>query len=287
MKTMRTTLLMAGLTVLFVLVGRAVGGNGGMVIAFLFAVITNVGAYWFSDKIAMAMSGAKQVEPEDAPELHRIVDEVAMYARLPKPRVYVVESPQPNAFATGRDPNHAAIAVTTGIMNLLDRRELTAVLAHELGHVKNRDVLVSTIAATFAGAITMLAHMAQWAMIFGGFGGRDDEEGSGMGSLVGGLLMIILAPIAAMLIQFAISRAREFGADETGAQIVGDPLALASALAKIDRGVQLVPREVNPATAHLYIMNPLHGGFSGLFSTHPPTEQRIARLEKMAGVRAR
>lgn len=276
---------MAALTVLFVLVGRFLGGDVGMVIALVFAVITNFSAYWFSDRIAMAMSGAREVSPEEAPELHRIVEEVAMYARLPKPRVYIIETPQPNAFATGRSPQHAAIAVTTGILNLLDRRELKAVLAHELGHVKNRDVLVSTIAATFAGAITMLANMAQWALFFGGFG-RDDEEGNNIGGLAVGLLMIILAPIAALLIQMAISRAREYGADATGAQIVGDPLALASALAKIDRGVQLVPREVNPATAHLYIMNPLHGGLAALFSTHPPTEERIRRLEQMAGVQA-
>lgn len=276
---------MAALTVLFVLVGRAVGGDSGMIIAFLFALVMNFGAYWFSDRIAMAMSGAREVSPEEAPELHRIVEEVAVYARLPKPRVYIIDTPQPNAFATGRSPRHAAIAVTTGIMNLLDRRELRAVLAHELGHVKNRDVLVSTIAATFAGAVTMLANMAQWALIFGGFG-RDDDEGEGIGGLVVGLLMIILAPIAAMVIQMAISRAREYGADATGAEVIGDPLALASALAKIDRGVQLVPRDVNPATAHLYIMNPLHGGmWASLFSTHPPTAERIRRLERMAGVR--
>ncbi|MBI4498759.1 MAG: zinc metalloprotease HtpX [Chloroflexi bacterium] len=283
-KTIKTTLLLASLTVLFVLVGRAIGGTGGMMIALFLAIAMNFGAYWFSDRMALAMSGAREVSEEDAPELHRMVEDIARAARLPKPRVHLIESWQPNAFATGRDPQHAAVAVTTGILRVLDYDELRGVLAHELGHVKNRDILVSSIAATIAGAVTMLANMAQWALIFGGFGRRSDEEGGGIADLLGSLLMIILAPIAAMLIQLAVSRAREYGADATGAEIIHNPLVLARALEKIERAAQAAPpMEVNPATAHLFLVNPLRGQtMARLFSTHPPIAERVRRLEEMA-----
>lgn len=280
--TLKTVALLAALTALFIFVGRLIGGNGGMVIAFVFAVIMNFGAYWFSDKIALSMSGAHEVSYQEAPELHRLVDQLAAYARLPKPRVYVIDNPSPNAFATGRDPAHAAVAVTSGILRILNTQELGAVLAHELGHVRNRDTLVMTIVATLAGAITMLAHLAQWTLMFGGLRG-DDDEGGGLGSLAGGLLMIFLAPIAAMIIQLAISRAREYGADSAGARITGQPLALASALEKLEAGVHRLPMAANPSTAHLYIVNPFAGGvIAGLFSTHPPIAERVARLREMA-----
>jgi heat shock protein HtpX len=282
-KTIKTTLLLASLTVLFVFVGRALGGNGGMMIALFMAVVMNFGAYWFSDKIALSMTGAKEVTEDEAPELFRMVAQVAQAAKLPMPRVYAIDSWQPNAFATGRNPEHAAIAVTSGIMRVLDREELMGVLAHELGHVKNRDILVSSIAATIAGAVTTLANIAQWSLIFGGFG-RNDEEGNGAGSMIGSLFMIILAPIAATLIQLAVSRAREYGADATGAEIMGNPLVLARALRKIEMAAQQVPpMEVNPAAAHLFLVNPLRGAaIARLFSTHPPIEERVRRLEDMA-----
>ncbi|MBI2911982.1 MAG: zinc metalloprotease HtpX [Chloroflexi bacterium] len=285
MNNVKTVVLLTALTVLLVLVGGALGGETGMMFALVLAFVMNMGSYWFSDKIALAMSGAHAVSEEEAPELHRIVEEVASQAGVPKPRVHIIESDSPNAFATGRDPGHAAVAVTTGIMSLLTRRELVGVLGHELGHVRNRDILISSVVATVAGAITMLAHMAQWAMLFGGFGRSDDDERGGVADLAFGLLMIIVAPIAAALIQLAVSRAREYQADTTGAEIVHDPLALASALEKLERGVQVVPAKANPATAHLYIVSPLTGGaIAGLFSTHPPVAQRVARLRHMAGV---
>ncbi len=280
--TLKTTVLLAALTGLFLLVGRVLGGNGGMVFAFGLALVMNVGSYWFSDRIALAMAGAREVSYEQAPELHRIVEELAAYAHLPKPRVYIVDTPTPNAFATGRDPEHSAVAVTTGIMNILNRDELAGVLAHELGHVKNRDTLISTVVATVAGAITMIATMARWAMIFGGFGRSRDDDGGGMGELAAAMLMLFLAPIAAMLIQLAISRAREYGADATGAKIHGNPLSLASALEKLEAANRVRPMEVNSVTAHLYIVNPLGGGFAGMFSTHPPIAERVERLRKMA-----
>jgi heat shock protein HtpX len=230
------------------------------------------------------MAGAHEVSPAEAPELHRIVEEIAFQSSMPKPRVYIVQTPSPNAFATGRDPQHAAIAVTTGIMGLLDRRELSGVLAHELAHVKNRDTLWSTVAATIAGAISMMAQMAQWAMIFGGFGRQSDEdEGPG---LLGGLVMIILAPIIATIIQLAVSRSREYEADATGARLSHDPLALASALEKLERGTMMRPMvEANPATSHLFIVNPFSGSnLAKLFSTHPPLEDRVRRLRQMAGM---
>ena len=281
--TLKTTLLLTSLTVLLVLIGQGVGGNGGMVLAFVMALVMNGGAYWFSDKIALKMSGAREVTAAEAPQLHGMVSELARRAEVPMPRVYLIDSEAPNAFATGRDPAHGAVAVTSGIMRLLDRDELAGVIAHELGHIKNRDTLISAIAATVAGAVTMIANMAQWAMIFGGFGGSDEEEEGGLGGMVGGLFMIILAPIAATLVQLAISRTREYGADAAGARIAGDPIALASALRKLESWSKQMPMAVNPTTAHMYIINPISGGaIAGLFSTHPPTQERIARLEQLA-----
>src|SRR5215468_3167256 len=218
--TLKTTILLATLTALFIAIGGVLGGNSGMLIAFIFAIVMNLGAYWFSGDIALRMAGAQEVTPEQAPELHQLVDELATYARLPKPRVAIIDSPAPNAFATGRDANHAVVAVTTGILGILSRDELAGVLAHELGHVRNHDILISSVAATIAGAITMLANMAQWALIFGGFGRSDDDDGV---NPFAALLMIIVAPIAATLVQLAISRSREYGADETGARIHGNP----------------------------------------------------------------
>jgi heat shock protein HtpX len=279
---LKTTILLAALTALFVVVGGALGGQSGMLLAFAFAIVMNLAAYWFSGDIALRMAGAQEVRPEQAPELHRLVEELATYARLPKPRVAIVESPSPNAFATGRDANHSVVAVTTGILGILTRDELAGVLAHELGHVRNRDILVSSIAATVAGAITMLAHMAQWSMILGGFGRSNDEEDSGFGGLLGSLLMIILAPIAATLIQLAITRSREYGADDMGAHIHGNPESLARALEKLELASSLRPLPVNPAAAHLFIVNPLKGiSFGGLFSTHPPIAERVRRLRQM------
>jgi heat shock protein HtpX len=279
MNTTKTVVLMVGLTVLLVLIGGAFGGRQGMIIAFMFASVMNIFSYWFSDKIVLRMYKAQEVSEADAPVLYGVTRDLALKMNMPMPKVYIIPSDAPNAFATGRNPNHAAVAATQGILRLLTREELMGVMAHELGHVRNRDILIGTIAATIAGAISMLAHMAQWAMFFGG-GRRDDDEGPG--GLIGGILMIILAPIAAALIQMAISRSREYEADATGARICGNPLALASALKKLHAGTQRVPMDANPATAHMFIVNPLRGGtFVNLFSTHPPMEERIARLEAM------
>jgi heat shock protein HtpX len=274
MNWMKTFLLMGALTALALLIGDYFGGRTGMVYAFGIAAVMNFGSYWFSDKIVLTMYGAREVTESDAPRLFGVVRELAASANLPMPRVYIIPADQPNAFATGRDPNHAAVAVTEGIMRILNEEELQGVLAHELTHVKNRDVLIGTIAATIAGAIMMLSRMAFF------FGGRsDDEEG---GNPIAGLIALIVAPIAAMLIQMAISRGREFGADEGGAQISGKPYALANALRKLERGAEAIPMDANPATAHMFIMNPFSaGGLAGLFSTHPPTAERIARLERM------
>jgi heat shock protein HtpX len=261
--------------------GWAFGGTAGIIIAFGISLAMNAGSYWFSDRLALAMAGAHQVAENDEPDLHRMVQEVADMARLPKPKVYVVQNDSPNAFATGRNPKHAAVAVTTGIRRILDREELKAVLAHEMGHVRNRDILVSAIVATIAGAVMFLASIARWGLLFGF--GRRDNNGGGAIALVLWLVIIILAPIAALLIRMAISRAREYGADETGAEISGRPMALASALRKLQMGAQMRPMQVNESTAHLFIVNPLRSDFVGsLFSTHPPVEDRIARLEKMA-----
>jgi heat shock protein HtpX len=283
--TLKTTVLLAALTAVLVLIGDVLGGTNGMVLFLGIAIVMNLGSYWFSGDIALRMANAREVSPEEAPQLYQIVGEVAQEARLPMPRVAVIDSPSPNAFATGRDANHAVVAVTTGILGILSRRELQGVLAHELGHVRNHDILISSVAATIAGAITLLAHAAQWAMIFGGyggrggFGGRDNEDYNPLAAL----LMIILAPLAAMLIQLAISRSREYGADDTGAHIIHDPEALASALEKLELATSVRPLQVNPAVAHMFIVNPLKGvNFSGLFSTHPPLEERVRRLRSMS-----
>ena len=277
----KTAVLLAALTSLVVLIGQAIGGQQGMLIAFILAVAMNFGSYWFSDRIVLAMYRAQPIEEAQAPDLYRIVRRLTTRASIPMPRVYLIPGDTPNAFATGRSPQHAAVAVTEGIMRMLDDEELEGVLAHELSHVKNRDTLTMTIAATLAGVITYLAHMAQWAAIFGG-GRRDDEEGSG-GGVFGALLMAILAPIAAMLIQLAISRAREFQADASGAQLAGRPWGLAKALEKLEMASRMAPMDATPATAHLFIVNPLRGeGLATLFSTHPPIQERIARLRAMA-----
>jgi heat shock protein HtpX len=250
-----------------------------MMLAFLFAIVMNFGSYWFSDKIVLRMYKAREITQADEPQLHGLVADLAQRAGLPMPRVYLIPDAQPNAFATGRNPEHAAVAMTEGIVRTLSTDELRGVLGHELAHVKHRDILVGTIAATMAGAISMLANMAQMAMIFGGGRGSDREEG---GSPLGGLVVMIVAPIAAMLIQMAISRSREFLADEGGAQISGNPISLANALRKISARVEQIPMNASPSTAHMFIVNPLTGGgLMKLFSTHPPMEERIARLEAM------
>lgn len=278
MNTLRTGLLMAGLTGLFVMIGFLVGGPGGMVFAFLFALGSNLFAYWNADRIVLAMYGARQVDEQTAPKLVHIVHQLSRAAALPMPKVCIVENPQPNAFATGRDPEHAAVCVTTGLLDRVSDEELSGVLAHELGHVRNRDTLTMTITATIAGAVSMLANFAFF------FGGRRNPLGT-----IGVLLVSLLAPIAAVLVQMTISRTREFEADRAGAEITGRPLWLASALAHIDRAAETTENpqaDANPATAHLFIVNPLHGGFAGLFSSHPATEERIARLKAMAGTPA-
>lgn len=275
---MKTFLLMGALTILLVFVGNALGGEQGMLIAFTFAAVMNFGTYWFSDKIVLSMYHAQPLQPADNPALFQMTEELTARAGLPMPRLYIIDNPQPNAFATGRNPQHAAVAVTSGILRLLPREELQGVIAHELAHIKNKDILIGTVAATVAGAISMLASMAQWAMIFGGRGSHDRDEGNPIAAIV----TMIVAPIAAMLIQLAISRAREFAADETAAHIIGSPLGLASALRKLQIKAEQIPMETSPATAHMFIVNPLSGGgFAKLFSTHPPMEERIARLEAM------
>src|SRR6266850_4648740 len=284
MNTFRTTILLAVLTALLVWIGDMLGGRQGAIIALLLAGGMNFFSYWFSDKIVIKMYGGQEVSAQDDPELYGLVQDLTQRAGLPMPKVYVLPQDTPNAFATGRNPEHAAVAVTDGIRRILNKRELAGVLGHELSHVKHRDILVSTIAATLAGAIGYLAYMAQWAAIFGG-GSRDREEaGSNIFSL---LFMMIVAPLAAMLIQMAVSRSREYMADEGGAKVSGDPLALASALRKLEMGAQNIPLQVSDATAnstaHMFIVNPLTGaGLAKLFSTHPPMEERIARLEAMA-----
>jgi heat shock protein HtpX len=283
MNTTKTIVLMVGLTVLLVFIGGAIGGRQGMILAFIFAFVMNMTSYWFSDKIVLKMYNARQVTEAEAPVLWSVTHNLALKMNMPMPKVYVIPSEAFNAFATGRNPRHAAVAATEGILRLLSREELEGVMAHELGHVRNRDILIGTIAATIAGAISMIANIAQWTMIFGGFGGRrDSEEGNGGGGLIAGIAMIIIAPIAAMLIQMAISRSREYEADATGARVCGNPLGLANALRKLHAGTQRVTIDANPATAHMFIVNPLRGGgLANLFSTHPPMEERIARLESM------
>jgi len=280
MNTTKTVVLMVGLSVLLVLVGGALGGREGTIFAFVISLLINGVSYWFSDKIVLKMYGARQVTEAESPLLYSVTQELAVRMNTPMPKVYIIPSDAPNAFATGRNPEHAAVAATEGILRLLTREELTAVMAHELSHVHNRDILISTIAAAIAGTITMLASIARWGFMFsGGRGSRDDRDGSPIAAIA----MLILAPFAAALIQMAISRSREYQADETGAHLCGNPMWLASALKKLEAGSQRIPMNATPTTAHLFIVNPLlGGGLSSLFSTHPPMAQRIARLEEMA-----
>lgn len=276
--TFKTAFLLTAMTLLLMLAGRAFGGQRGMLMALIFAAVLNFVSYFFSDKIALAMYRAQPILRDDLPRVYNIVERLSQKVGLPMPRVYVIPTDSPNAFATGRNPNHASVAVTHGILGLLNDDELEGVLAHELGHVRNRDILISSVAATIAGAITYLAHIARWGMIFGGYGGdRDDRRGGGG---LAALLMLFLAPIAATLIQLAVSRSREYSADDTGAHWTGNPYALASALGKIDAYSRRVPLVASPSTAHLFIIQPFLGGmsFGNLFSTHPPTAKRIERL---------
>ncbi len=279
MNTLRTGILMAALTGLFLVVGFLLGGGTGMMLAFLFAACTNLFAYWNSDKVLLSLYGAHQVDERSQPELVHLVSQLTARAGVPMPKVYIVENDQPNAFATGRNPEHGALCVTSGLLKRVDDEELAGVLAHEIGHIKHRDTLTMTITATIAGAVAMLAN---FVFFLGGFGGRRNNP---LG-LIGILVVSLLAPIAAVLVQMAISRSREFEADKAGAEISGRPLWLASALQKIDRAAQAIdnePAQANPATAHMFIVNPLHGNFSGLFSSHPSTAERIERLRAMAG----
>lgn len=277
MNALRTALLLTVLTLILVFVGQMIGGRSGAVFFFFLAVVMNFGAYWFSDKLVLTMYRAQPISPSDAPRLYSMVQELATSAGLPMPRVYLIPNESPNAFATGRNPQHAVVAVTNGILNLLNEDELRGVLAHELAHIKNRDMLIGSIAATLAGAISMLAMVARWGAIFGGFGGRDDDNGG----IIGLLAAMIVAPIAALLIQMAVSRSREYGADSTGSQIAGNPYGLANALAKLESGAQRRPMKANPTSAHLFIVNPLRGkSIWNLLSTHPPIQDRIRRLHE-------
>jgi len=276
MNTLKTALLLTSLTLLLLFIGEYFGGRNGLILAFLFAGVMNFVSYFFSDKIALAMYRAQPVTREQAPRLYQIVERLTGKTGLPMPKIYVIPTDSPNAFATGRNPQHASVAVTQGILGLLNDDEMEGVLAHELGHVRNRDILISSVAATIAGAITFLARMGAWGAMFGGYGGRDDRN---RGGGIAALLMLILAPFAAMLIQLAVSRSREYQADQTGAHITGNPYALASALQKLDAYSRRVPMQATPSTAHLFIIQPLLGmNFASLFSTHPPTAKRIERL---------
>ncbi|HRE46246.1 MAG TPA: zinc metalloprotease HtpX [Aggregatilineales bacterium] len=290
--TLKTTLLLGGLSGLLVTIGWLLGGNYGAFFALIFAAFTNLGAWWFSDQIALSMNHARPVDAAQNPTLHQMVETLALRAGIPKPGVYMIDSPMPNAFATGRSPEKGAVAVTTGIMQALEPDELAGVIAHELAHIKHRDTLISSIAATIAGAITMLAQMAQHSLMWGGISSRRSSSDSNGGAealrAIAAILMVLLAPLAAAIIQMAISRAREFKADAGGAEIMGNPLPLADALMKLERGVSATANQpqpsVNPVSAPLYIVNPLHGGtMQALFSTHPPTAERIRRLKAMAG----
>jgi heat shock protein HtpX len=280
MNTLKTTFLLTCLTLMLVAMGSAIGGQSGMIIAFLIAGGMNFFSYWYSDKIVLKMYKAREVSESENPAFYNMVRRLAQQANMPMPKVYIIPSAGPNAFATGRNPGNAAVAATEGILQLLSHEELEGVMAHELAHVQNRDTLIGTIAATFAGAIAMLGNMLQWAAIFGG--GNNDEEGGG--NMFGSLALAFIAPMAAMLIQMAVSRSREYLADASGARICGKPLALANALRKLQMGAQAVPMpEATPATSHMFIVNPLTGGsMLKLFSTHPPMEERVARLELMA-----
>lgn len=272
---LKTTFLLAALTALIVLCGQLLGGQTGMVVALAIAAVMNFGSYWFSDRIVLSMYRASPVGPEEAPRLHAIVDGLVARAGLPKPRLYVLPQKAPNAFATGRNPSHAAVAVTAGLAELMDDEELEGVIAHELAHIRNRDILISSIAATISGAITFMAGMARWAALFGGFGSRDDRDGG----IIGLLAMAVLAPIAAVIIHMAVSRSREYAADATGARIAGQPYGLARALGKLDHYSKRLPLQASPATSHLFIVMPLSKrGLMNLFSTHPPIEERVRRL---------
>ena len=279
MNTTKTVVLMTLMMVLLMLVGSLLGGQQGMIIAFLFSLALNFGSYWFSDKIVLMMYQARQVSEPEAPRLYSIVARVSQEAQLPMPKVYIIQSDAPNAFATGRNPDHAAVAATEGILKILSDDELEGVLAHEFAHIKHRDILTGTVVATMVGAITMIARLAGWTMMFGG-GNRDRRNSNGLADLA----LLIVAPFAAMLIQMAISRSREFDADAGGAKICGKPLSLANALQKLERNAELVKMDhVTPASAHLFIVNPLRGeGLMKWFSTHPPLQERIERLQQIA-----
>jgi heat shock protein HtpX len=280
MNNFKTGVLLIVLTGIFIAVGSALGGQQGAAIAFVFAMVMNMGAYWFSDRLVLRMFKAKEVTEAEAPELYTVVADLAQRAQMPMPKVYVIPSEAMNAFATGRNPQHAAVAVTQGILRVLDRAELQGVLAHELSHVRHRDILIGSVAATVAGAIAFLASMARWSAIFGGVS-RDDGRG---GNILMVMAVTMVASLAAVLVQTAISRSREFEADAGAARLLGNPMPLASALKKLELGAQQAPLEANPATAHMFIVNPLRGGgVARLFSTHPPTEERIRRLEALVG----
>lgn len=284
MKHIKTVVLLAAMTGLLLALGNLFGGRQGMTIMLFISIAMNFGSYWFSDKLVLTLYGAREVTPQEAPDLYRMVVNLAKKANMPMPKVYIMDTDAPNAFATGRDPEHAAVAATTGIMRTLTYEELEGVMAHELSHVKNRDTLISTIVATIAGVITWIASMARWGAIFGGIGRSDDDEG-GIPALLEFVLLAVVAPLAATLIQLSISRTREFMADESGANLSGNPLALARALEKIEYYAQhRVMPEATPATAHMFIVNPLRAGswLTGLFSTHPATAQRVARLQELA-----
>lgn len=277
MNTLKTGILLTVLTGLLVLIGRLIGGTSGAVVAFAFALVMNFGTYWFSDKLVLMQFGARELAPGELPRLDAIIDRLCAKGGLPRPRLFVIPQEQPNAFATGRNPQHAAVAVTEGILQLVNDEELEGVIAHELSHVRHRDILIGTIAATLAGAISMIATMARWGAMFGGYGGNDrDRDGGG---IVGLLVTAIVAPIAALLIQAAVSRSREFDADAGAAELTANPYGLARALKKLEAYSQRIPLDASPATAHMFIVSPLSGrSFAGLFSTHPPTDERVRRL---------
>ena len=282
MNHVKTFFLLMVLTGLLLLIGGAMGGQAGLIIALVFALAMNFGAYWFSDKIALSMAHARPITADDDPQLYQLVAEQARLANMPMPKVYEIDDPSPNAFATGRNPQNATVAVTTGIRHILTREELAGVMAHEMAHVGNRDTLIMTIVATIAGAITMLAFMAQFAAIFSSFGGHSDDDDDGGGNFITLIIIAIIMPIAATIIRMAISRAREFQADQTGAHNCGNPEALARALEKLEMGSEIRPMKVNEAASHLFIVNPLSGrSMAKLFSTHPPIEERVRRLREM------
>lgn len=281
---LKTFIFLAVLTVLLILMGSLIGGKSGTIIAFILALIMNATAYWFSDKIVLTMYGAKEVKEAEAPELYRIVRYLANRASIPMPKIYIIPNASPNAFATGRSPSHSAVAVTTGLLKIMSEEELSGVIAHELAHIKNRDTLIQTVAATIVGALTFLAEMGRLSLFFGGIG-REDEERHNPLAIIALIVMLIVMPLAATLIQLAISRTREYHADETGAKICGNPLYLANALRKLKEFIKVIPmQEANPGTAHMFIVNPLTAEtLINLFSTHPPIDERIRRLERMAG----